>query len=136
MPVIKQAYSRGLSNNGWIEIEEDDSDDEDKATWREGHAFGRVFRLSAKGIKRDFISRSVMFEITLLTLSNFIDYSVYETRGQSDFQPRTAPNTASAVALHPPSMGEHEAALTLVQLAESQGNRAHQAARAMIVSDF
>lgn len=114
MPVIKQAYSRGLSNNGWIEIEEDDSDDEDKATWREGHAFGRVFRLSAKGIKRDFISR------------------VYETRGQSDFQPRTAPNTASAVALHPPSMGEHEAALTLVQLAESQGNRAHQAARAMI----
>lgn len=114
MPVIKQAYRRGLSNNGWIEIEEDDSDDEDEATWREGNAFGRVFRLSAKGVKRDFISR------------------VYQTRGQSNFQPKTIPNPASTVALNLPSMGEHEAALTLVQLADGQGNSAYQAAQAMM----
>lgn len=59
MPVIEQGYSRGLANNGWIEIEEDDSDDDDDTAWREGKAFGRVFRLSATGIKRDFISRLV-----------------------------------------------------------------------------
>lgn len=57
MPVIEQGYSRGLANNGWIEIEEDDSDDDDEAAWKEKKAFGRVFRLSAKGIKQDFISR-------------------------------------------------------------------------------
>ncbi|KAI1116048.1 hypothetical protein F5Y14DRAFT_449540 [Nemania sp. NC0429] len=114
MPEIKQAYSRGLSNNGWIEIEDDDSEDDDEATWRQGRAFGRVFRLSAKGIKRDFMSR------------------VYQNRGQSNFQPRTAPNPASTVAPNLPSMGEHEAGLTLLQLANGQGNRACRAAQTMM----
>ena len=60
LPVIEQGYSRGLANNGWIEIEEDDSEDDDETAWRENKAFGRVFRVSAKGIKRDFISRLVI----------------------------------------------------------------------------
>ncbi len=59
MPVIEQCYSRGLANNGWIEIEDDDSDDDDEAAWKGNKAFGRVFRVSAKGIKQDFISRLV-----------------------------------------------------------------------------
>ncbi len=49
MPVIEQCYSRGLANNGWIEIEDDDSDDDDEAAWKGNKAFGRVFRVSAKG---------------------------------------------------------------------------------------
>jgi hypothetical protein len=57
MPVIEQCYSRGLANNGWIEIEEDDSDEDEKEAWRGHKGFGRVFRVSAKGIKQDFIAK-------------------------------------------------------------------------------
>jgi hypothetical protein len=46
-PVIEQAYSRGLRNNGWIEVEEDDEPED----------AGRVYRVSEKGIKLDFLSR-------------------------------------------------------------------------------
>ncbi|KAI1122852.1 hypothetical protein F5Y10DRAFT_64842 [Nemania abortiva] len=113
MPVIEQGYSRGLANNGWIEIEEDDSDDDDETAWREGKAFGRVFRLSAKGIRQDFISR------------------VHQNREGSKSQPRTATDPASTVALKPPSLNEQEAALTLVQLADSQGDSADQPAKSM-----
>ncbi|KAI8950867.1 hypothetical protein F4801DRAFT_590071 [Xylaria longipes] len=114
MPVIEQGYSRGLANNGWIEIEEDDSDDDDEAAWKENKAFGRVFRLSAKGIKQDFISR------------------IHQNRGESDFQPRTVTDPASAVALKPPSLEEQQAALTLLQLAEGPGDGVHQLAQAMM----
>lgn len=56
-PVIEQAYSRGMRNNGWIEIEEDD-DDEAEDTWATARRdFGRVYRLPEKGIKLDFLSR-------------------------------------------------------------------------------
>jgi hypothetical protein len=58
IPVIEQCFSRGLANNGWIEIEEDDEEeDDDEDAWKEQKSFGRVFRVSAKGIKHDFISR-------------------------------------------------------------------------------
>lgn len=55
-PVIEQAYSRGMRNNGWIEVEEDDDEGEDAwtATRRD---FGRVYRLPEKGIKLDFLAR-------------------------------------------------------------------------------
>ncbi|KAI1423788.1 hypothetical protein F5Y12DRAFT_755303 [Xylaria sp. FL1777] len=111
MPVIEQCYSRGLANNGWIEIEEDDSDD-DEAAWRENKAFGRVFRVSAKGIKQDFISR------------------VHQNRGGSNFQPRTVDDPAPTVALSLPSQEEQQAALALMQLANSQDDEVPQLARA------
>ncbi|KAI0526587.1 hypothetical protein F5B22DRAFT_166849 [Xylaria bambusicola] len=115
MPVIEQCYSRGLANNGWIEIEEDDSDDDDDETaWRENKAFGRVFRVSAKGIKREFISR------------------VHQNRGGSSFQPGIVNNPASTVPLKMPSLEEQQAALTLVQLADGQGDGAHQLVHAMM----
>lgn len=52
-PVIEQAYARGLTNNGCIEIEED-SEDENEA---ELQNFGRVYRVPERGVKLDFISR-------------------------------------------------------------------------------
>ncbi len=55
-PVIEQIYSRGMANNGWIEIEED-SDDDDYDAWRHRKGYGRVFRLPEKGIKLDFLSQ-------------------------------------------------------------------------------
>ncbi|TGJ87744.1 hypothetical protein E0Z10_g993, partial [Xylaria hypoxylon] len=114
MPVIEQGYSRGLANNGWIEIEEDDSDDDDEAAWKENKAFGRVFRVSAKGIKHDFISR------------------VHQNRGDSNFRSRIVADPASAVASKLPRLEEQRAALTLLQLAEGQGDGVHQLAQATI----
>ncbi|KAI0191450.1 hypothetical protein EV127DRAFT_480391 [Xylaria flabelliformis] len=115
MPVIEQGYNRGLANNGWIEIEEDDSDDDDEAAWKEKKAFGRVFRLSAKGIKQDFISR------------------IRQNRGESSFQLGTVAGPASTVALKPPSLEEQHAALSLLQLADSQGVGVHQLAQTMML---
>jgi hypothetical protein len=54
-PVIEPYYSRGIPNNGNIEIEEDSEDDAE--AWRNYKAHGRVYRLPEKGIKLDFISR-------------------------------------------------------------------------------
>lgn len=56
--VIKPSYARGGVNNGFIEVE-DDSADEDKSGWREVRSYGRVYKLPAKGIKLDFMSRYV-----------------------------------------------------------------------------
>ncbi|KAJ3558423.1 hypothetical protein NPX13_g9709 [Xylaria arbuscula] len=112
MPVIEQSYTRGLANNGWIEIEEDDSDDDDETAWRENKAFGRVFRVSAKGIKRDFISR------------------VHQNLGGSSFQPGTVDNPTSTVPVNLPSLDEQQAALTLMQLADDPVDKHHQLAHA------
>ncbi|KAI0971726.1 hypothetical protein F4678DRAFT_431666 [Xylaria arbuscula] len=117
MPVIEQSYSRGLANNGWIEVEEDDSSEDEATAWKENKAFGRVFRVSAKGIKQDFISR------------------VQQDRGRSKFQPRTVDDPASTVARKLPSLEEQQAALTLVQLADVQGDGVSQLIQAMASQD-
>ena len=50
-------FSRGIANNGHIEIEEDSEDDDE--AWRQYKGYGRVMRLSEKGIKLDFCHRYV-----------------------------------------------------------------------------
>ncbi|EAQ91325.1 hypothetical protein CHGG_03260 [Chaetomium globosum CBS 148.51] len=54
-PVITPTFTRGYVNNGFIEVDLDDSDDE--SGWRDVETFGRTVRLSERGIKLDFISR-------------------------------------------------------------------------------
>jgi hypothetical protein len=54
-PVIRPTFTRGYVNNGFIDIEFDDSDNE--SGWRDFETFGRTVRLSEKGIKLDFLSR-------------------------------------------------------------------------------
>lgn len=53
---IVQAFKRGMKNNGLIEVVHDDNEDSE---WEDYEEFGRTYRLSAKGIKLDFISRYV-----------------------------------------------------------------------------
>ena len=55
--VIRPAYSRAYINNGYIEVEPEDSDDE--SGWKNVETYGKVVRLPAKGIKLDFLSRYV-----------------------------------------------------------------------------
>jgi hypothetical protein len=56
-PVIRPTFTRGYVNNGHIEVDLDDSDDE--SGWRDVETFGRTVRLSERGIKLDFLARSV-----------------------------------------------------------------------------
>ena len=55
-PAIKPSYSRGLINNGWIDI---DGESEDESGWKEVETFGKTYRLPSQGIKLDFLSRYV-----------------------------------------------------------------------------
>lgn len=54
--VIKPAISRGIRNNGDIEIENDTTDDEELGFY-EQREYGRTYKLPEKGIKLDFISQ-------------------------------------------------------------------------------
>ncbi|KAK7988862.1 hypothetical protein PG989_009177 [Apiospora arundinis] len=93
-PIIEQAYTRGMTNNGFIEIEEDDDESEDG--FKSRYDYGRVYRLSEKGIKLDFIS------------------TVHDKRSQS----RRAKTTTRVARAHQPSVDEQQAALNLSQLAQ------------------
>ncbi|KAK8088731.1 hypothetical protein PG997_003692 [Apiospora hydei] len=92
-PIIEQAYTRGMTNNGFIEIEEDDDESEDG--FKSRYDYGRVYRLSEKGIKLDFISAV----------------------GKKRSQTRHAKAKAPTAATHRHSVEEQQAALNLSQLA-------------------
>ncbi|KAI1417632.1 hypothetical protein F5Y13DRAFT_60593 [Hypoxylon sp. FL1857] len=99
-PLIEQSYSRGLANNGWVEIDNDDSED-DADAWRKYKGFGRVYRLSEKGVKRDFISH------------------VREKRGRKSVRV-SAPNPAPIAQPRAATLEEQQAALNLAQLAQGR----------------
>ncbi|KAI1143894.1 hypothetical protein F5Y05DRAFT_10204 [Hypoxylon sp. FL0543] len=111
-PPIEPSYSRGLANNGWVEIDNDDSED-DADAWRKHKSFGRVYRLSAKGIKRDFISR------------------VHERRDRNSV-PVAAPSPAPGVQSRAFTLDEQQAALNLAQLAQGDGGGLNLLYQAMI----
>ncbi|KAI1326408.1 hypothetical protein F5Y16DRAFT_375192 [Xylariaceae sp. FL0255] len=100
-PVIEQGYSRGMINNGYVEILEDDSDEEsDSEAWREEKSFGRVFRISAKGIKKDFLDK------------------VRRNRAQPNLDTSAVSNPAPSV---PRSLEENQAALNLLSVSQMAG---------------
>ncbi|RYP09517.1 hypothetical protein DL765_008411 [Monosporascus sp. GIB2] len=113
-PVIEQIYSRGMANNGWIEIEEDSDDDDDADAWRRHKGYGRIFRLPEKGVKLDFISR------------------VHENR-RSKIPIRTGPpNPAFALAPSARGLAEQQAALSLAQLAKGGSDGVNQLVQALV----
>ncbi len=54
-PVVRPTFTRGYVNNGYVDIDVDDSDNE--SGWRDVETYGRTVRLSEKGIKLDFLSQ-------------------------------------------------------------------------------
>jgi hypothetical protein len=54
--VIKPAFSRGMMNNGFIEVDMDEDTDDDSG-WHDVESFGHIYKLPPKAIKLDFISR-------------------------------------------------------------------------------
>ncbi|KAH7038133.1 uncharacterized protein B0I36DRAFT_75884 [Microdochium trichocladiopsis] len=109
-PVIEQAYGRGLTNNGCIEIEED-SEDENEAQYQN---FGRVYRVPERGVKLDFISR------------------VKKNRWRA---PPLAVGTSDPARMNAPtvrSLEEQQAALNLAQLSQGSSDGVSNLVRAMV----
>ena len=62
--VIKPVISRGLLNNGDIEIENDPTDDEEELGFYEQREYGHTYKLPELGIKLDFISQYASFSVS------------------------------------------------------------------------
>lgn len=55
---ITPAISRGIKNNGHIEIDwQDEPDESDLSGWPEFRSFGRTYKIPAKGVVLDFIEQ-------------------------------------------------------------------------------
>ena len=84
--VITPAFSRGLRNNGHIEIDwgsEPEEDEEDKSGWRDIASFGRTYKVPAKGIRLDFIEQYVIRSlIWILSLVSMLTTSLTRLRNQ------------------------------------------------------
>lgn len=55
--VVRPVITRGLKNNGQIEVELDPSDDEAEPGFYEQTEYGKVYKLPEMGIKLDFIAQ-------------------------------------------------------------------------------
>jgi len=64
---IKPAFSRGVKNDGQIEVEFEASEDEEKLGFYDQVEYGKIYKLPEKGIKLDFITQYVTQD-TLATL--------------------------------------------------------------------
>ncbi|KAL2874124.1 hypothetical protein SGCOL_010712 [Colletotrichum sp. CLE4] len=105
-PVIIPAFSRGMKNNGFIEIDDDDEESEDENSgWSDVKTFGRVYKLSSKGVVLDFISQ-------------------LRKDGAGHINGSLASNTTQARPISEPmsarSRVEQQAVLNLVELASTQ----------------
>lgn len=117
-PVIKPVFSRGYVNNGYIEVDPEESASEEEETgWRDVATYGRMVRLPEKGIKLDFISRyahPVFCSMGTCQLTCFI-FSARENR-----KGKTIPslNVAAPVVaqMGQRSLEEQQAALNLAKL--------------------
>ncbi|OHE95475.1 PHD-finger domain-containing protein [Colletotrichum orchidophilum] len=105
-PVIIPAFSRGMRNNGYIEIDDEDEESEDENSgWSDVKSFGRVYKLSSKGVVLDFISQ------LRKDGAGHISSSPASTKAQPP--PTSQPLNAR-------SRVEQQAVLNLVELASTQ----------------
>lgn len=54
---IAYAYRRGNVNNGWIEVDDDESESDTRLNFRDPASYGRIYKVRSSGIKEDFISK-------------------------------------------------------------------------------
>ncbi|KFY67902.1 hypothetical protein V496_01351 [Pseudogymnoascus sp. VKM F-4515 (FW-2607)] len=116
---IKPALSRGIKNDGHVEVEPAMSEDETKDFF-EDREYGRVYMLPEKGIILDFISR---VHAKRRTESALVDpYAV---------APAPAP---AAPPLTPRNIADQQAALNLAQLATQSGHPASDSTNQLITA--
>ncbi|KAK2050787.1 PHD-finger domain-containing protein [Colletotrichum somersetense] len=104
-PAITPAFSRGMKNNGVIEIEEEEDSGGEETGWNDVKTFGRVYKLPAKGVVLDFISQ--------LRKDGAGYINGLPSLAKVQPQPASAPLGAR-------SRAEQQAVLNLVELASSQ----------------
>ncbi|KAM3066466.1 hypothetical protein ACMFMG_012051 [Clarireedia jacksonii] len=122
---IKPVVSRGLRNNGYIEIENTPIDDEGERSGFEQKDYGSVYRLSEEGIMLAFISRYASSkEFFLYCFTNFFR-SVHRDSGefsQRDISKKLTPLPPQPNPLTIRSLDEQQAAFSLLYLATSTPN--------------
>ncbi|KAI9678917.1 MAG: hypothetical protein M1829_001902 [Trizodia sp. TS-e1964] len=78
--IVDTALRRGFKNNGMIEIENENEESDGENGFYDHENFGRVFRLSEKGIKLDFIS-AIRRSAQLKAKANRSASTVHEING-------------------------------------------------------
>lgn len=137
-PLIEQSYGRGLTNHGWIEIEEDS--DEDDEAYHQHKNFGRVYRVPEKGVKLDFIAKYAPPQPQRAIMSwghaNPTPSRVKRGRQHALHDEVHTSNPAPAATTPPRvlSLQEQQAALNLTQLAQGHNPGVSQLVQALIVS--
>ncbi|KAM3083152.1 hypothetical protein ACMFMG_003813 [Clarireedia jacksonii] len=115
---IKPAVSRGLKNNGYIEIENTPTEDEDEESgFFEQKEYGRVYRLPEEGIKLDFISR-VHREFGEYSQRDIAKHAISRSQPSPSPSPST-PTPTQSTPFTIRSLDEQQAALNLAYLANS-----------------
>ncbi|EEY20668.1 conserved hypothetical protein [Verticillium alfalfae VaMs.102] len=109
--VITPLYSRGMKNNGFIEVINDESDND--SGWNDVTSFGRTYRLPEKGIILDFVSQKPV-----------------APAAPDDEQLEAAPESRPMIGQV--SITEHQAALNLAQLRESNSDGLSQLTTALL----
>ncbi|RNJ52828.1 hypothetical protein D7B24_002845 [Verticillium nonalfalfae] len=109
--VITPLYSRGMKNNGFIEVINDESDND--SGWNDVTSFGRTYRLPEKGIVLDFVSQKPV-----------------APAAPDDEQLEAAPESRPMIGQV--SITEHQAALNLAQLRESNSDGISQLTTALL----
>ncbi|KAM0284392.1 hypothetical protein ACHAQH_001968 [Verticillium albo-atrum] len=111
---ITPVYSRGMKNNGFIEIINEEP--ENDSGWNDVSSFGRVYRLPENGIVLDFVSQVL--------------------RQKRDDPVPLSESQDALVESRPPvgksSIMEHQAALNLAQLHESNSDGISQLTEALL----
>ncbi|KAM0530855.1 hypothetical protein ACHAP9_008984 [Verticillium nonalfalfae] len=113
--VITPLYSRGMKNNGFIEVINDESDND--SGWNDVTSFGRTYRLPEKGIVLDFVSQ-------------VLRRKPVAPAAPDDEQLEAAPESRPMIGQV--SITEHQAALNLAQLRESNSDGISQLTTALL----
>lgn len=93
--VIKPAISRGLLNNGDIEIENDPTDDEEELGFYEQREYGHTYKLPELGIKLDFISQYASHFPSVCFYESFTDKQTEFGKKRAEGAPRLASSRIS-----------------------------------------
>ncbi|PTB67427.1 hypothetical protein BBK36DRAFT_1196583 [Trichoderma citrinoviride] len=127
--VITPAFSRGLKNNGHIELDwADEPEETDKSGWRDPDSFGRTYRLQAKGVILDFIEQ-------LRHRGAGYGPRQDEPRWLSYVGPSTSPSDADRPLVgsaYDRKVNEMQASLTLLGLKQSRSENIDQLTAALL----
>jgi hypothetical protein len=114
--VIRPAFSRSYVNNGYIEVDMQESDDE--SGWKDVETYGRTVRLPEKGIKLDFLARLVPMAEAREIPTDSVPSARSNRKGKAipPLSSANVPCTPPQPVLDKAELEKQQAAYTLAQL--------------------